>query len=62
VLDDTRQIALSGVRTGKIEVELKRPDDAGDADDAGVSESAGADDDAATRQPHGRATGRNEEG
>ncbi|GAB3157517.1 ribosome maturation factor [Myceligenerans halotolerans] len=75
VLDGSRQVPLSGVREGRIEVELNRPDDAGagdgesplgsaaeDADLATVRESSGADDDDVTQRPHRGAAGRNEEG
>lgn len=72
VLDETRHVALSGVRRGKIEVELSRPDEgalgeeadgpAEDADPAAVRESAGADDDSVTRPSRDGAAGRNEEG
>ncbi|RPF22120.1 ribosome maturation factor RimP [Myceligenerans xiligouense] len=59
VLDDSRRIALSDVRKGKVEVELQRP--AEDADTATVSESSGADDDAVTRETRRRgAPGRKE--
>ncbi|MBO0610051.1 ribosome maturation factor RimP [Myceligenerans salitolerans] len=36
VLDDSRRIALSEVRRGRIEVELRRPDDPGPDEDASV--------------------------
>ncbi|MEV0893381.1 ribosome maturation factor RimP [Promicromonospora sp. MEB111] len=67
VLDDDRHVPLGDVARGKVEVELRRLEDAQDAEDSELGESAGEDTDedsdgAATDNTTEGHPGRNEEG